>query len=207
VNSAAKVISVLLHPLLMATYIITLLAFLFPASLYPITPGSRNSFLLLLFLMTFLLPAVNIGLFRLLGVVKSVSMEEREDRIKPFLLITLLYGVFTWMLHSKSNFSIGDNLFNLLLIIDALVLFSFLITLFYKVSIHSVGIWGVIGILLPLNKVIEDYAIFVVTLIALVLAGLVMSARLQLNAHTPREVLVGAVAGFSIGFFGMLLLF
>lgn len=191
----------------MATYIITLLAFLFPASLYPITPGSRNSFLLLLFLMTFLLPAVNIGLFRLLGVVKSVSMEEREDRIKPFLLITLLYGVFTWMLHSKSNFSIGDNLFNLLLIIDALVLFSFLITLFYKVSIHSVGIWGVIGILLPLNKVIEDYAIFVVTLIALVLAGLVMSARLQLNAHTPREVLVGAVAGFSIGFFGMLLLF
>jgi membrane-associated phospholipid phosphatase len=70
-----------------------------------------------------------------------------------------------------------------------------------------VGIWGVIGILLPLNKVIDDYAIFVVTLVALVLAGLVMSARLQLNAHTPREVLVGAVAGFSIGFFGMLILF
>ncbi len=206
-NSAAKVISVLLHPLLMATYIITLLAFLFPASLYPITPGSRNSFLLLLFLMTFLLPAVNIGLFRLVGVVKSVSMEDREDRIKPFLLITILYGVFTWMLHSKSNFSIGDNLFNLLLIIDALVLVSFLITLFHKASIHSVGIWGVIGILLPLNKVIDDYAIFVVTLVALVLAGLVMSARLQLNAHTPREVLVGAVAGFSIGFFGMLILF
>lgn len=206
-NSAAKVISVLLHPLLMATYIITLLAFLFPASLYPITPGSRNSFLLLLFLMTFLLPTVNIGLFRLVGVVKSVSMEDREDRIKPFLLITILYGVFTWMLHSKSNFSIGDNLFNLLLIIDALVLVSFLITLFYKASIHSVGIWGVIGILLPLNKVIDDYAIFVVTLVALVLAGLVMSARLQLNAHTPREVMVGALAGFSIGFFGMLLLF
>lgn len=203
----AKVISVLLHPLLMPTYLFTLLAFLFPASLYPITPGSRNSFLVLLLLMTFLLPAVNIGLFKLLGVVKHISMEEREDRIKPFLLITLLYVVFTAMLHLKSGLTIGDNLFNLLVIIDALVVFSLLITFFYKASIHSVGIWGVIGILLPLNKVIDDSAIFVVTLVALVLAGLVMSARLQLNAHTPREVLVGAVSGFSIGFFGMLLLF
>lgn len=203
----AKVVSVLLHPLLMPTYLFALLAFLFPASLYPITPGSRNAFLVLLFLMTFLLPAVNIGLFKLLGVVKSISMQEREDRIKPFLLITLLYVVFTGMLHMKSGLSIGDNLFNLLLIIDVLVVFSLLITFFYKASIHSVGIWGVIGILLPLNKVIDDSAIFVVTLVALVLAGLVMSARLQMNAHTPREVLVGAVAGFSIGFFGMLLLF
>jgi membrane-associated phospholipid phosphatase len=134
-------------------------------------------------------------------------MEEREDRIKPFLLITLLYIVFTGMLHMKRGLSVGDNLFNFLLIIDVLVVFSLLITFFYKASIHSVGIWGIIGILLPLNKVIEDYTIFIATLIALVLAGLVMSARLQLNAHTPREVLVGAVAGFSIGFFGMLILF
>lgn len=136
-----------------------------------------------------------------------MTMEDREERIKPFIFITVLYLFFTWLLFQRNGFRLGDNLFNLLVIIDSLVIFSLLITFFYKASIHSVGIWGVIGILLPLNKVIDDYAIFVVTLVALVLAGLVMSARLQLNAHTPREVLVGAVAGFSIGFFGMLLLF
>mgnify|MGYP001191321938 CR=1 FL=1 len=136
-----------------------------------------------------------------------MSMDDREERIKPFIFITVLYLFFTWLLFQRNGFRFGDNLFNLLVIIDGLVLFSLLITFFYKASIHSVGIWGVIGILLPLNKVIDDSAIFVVTLVALVLAGVVMSARLQLNAHTPREVLVGAVAGFSIGFFGMLLLF
>lgn len=134
-------------------------------------------------------------------------MNDREERIKPFVLITLLYVVFTAMLHLKRGLSIGDNLFNLLLIIDVLVVFSLLITFFYKASIHSVGICGIVGMLLPLNKVMEDYSIFIATLVALVLAGVVMSARLQLNAHTPREVLVGAVAGFAIGFFGMLLLF
>lgn len=203
----AKVISVLLHPLLMPTYLFTLLAFLFPASLYPITPSSRIWFLGILFMITFLLPVINIGFFRAFGVVKSMSMADREERIKPFIFITVLYLFFTWLLFQRNGFRFGDNLFNLLIIIDGLVLFSLLITFFYKASIHSVGIWGVIGILLPLNKVIDDSAIFVVTLVALVLAGLVMSARLQLNAHTPREVLVGAVSGFSIGFFGMLLLF
>ncbi|MBX2967565.1 MAG: hypothetical protein KF845_15590 [Cyclobacteriaceae bacterium] len=203
----ARIISIVFHPLLITTYLFALLAFMFPASLYPITPGSRNSFIVSVFLITFLLPVINIWLFKLLGVVKSMTMEDRADRVKPFLLITVIYGVLTWMLYARSNFSIGDNLFNLLLIIDALILFSFIITLFYKASVHSIGIWGAIGILLPLNRVIEDHSIFIATLVALVLAGLVMSARLQLNAHTPREVLVGALAGFSIGFFGMLILF
>lgn len=191
----------------MPTYLFTLLAFLFPASLYPITPSSRIWFLGFLFMITFLLPVIIIGFFRAFGVVKSMSMDDREERIKPFIFITVLYLFFTWLLFQRNGFRFGDNLFNLLVIIDGLVLFSLLITFFYKASIHSMGIWGVIGILLPLNKVIDDYAIFVVTLVALVLAGLVMSARLQLNAHTPREVMVGALAGFSIGFFGMLLLF
>jgi len=206
VNKLAYFVSVIFHPLLMATYLFTLLAFVSPALLYPFVQ-SINTFIFLLFLMTFLLPAVNIGMFRLLGVVKDMTMEERGERIKPFLMIGLLYAVFTYMLSAKFKISFGDNVFNLILIIDAFVLFALLITFFYKASIHSLGIWGVIGILFPLNKVIDDPAIFFATLLALVIAGVVMSARLQLNAHTPREVLVGSVAGFSIGFFGMLILF
>lgn len=134
-------------------------------------------------------------------------MPEREERIKPFLLIVMLYAVFTYLLYSKTRLGIGDNLFNLILIIDALVLASFVITFFYKVSIHSLGVWGVIGMLLPLNKVAEDGSLFMPTLVAVVLAGLIMSARLQLNAHTPREVLIGSLTGLSIGFFGILILF
>ncbi|MBX2962254.1 MAG: hypothetical protein KF687_07060 [Cyclobacteriaceae bacterium] len=205
-NTLSRIVSVIFHPLLMATYLFALLAVMSPAMLYPFVQ-SLNAFLMLLFLMTFLLPGALIGMFRLVGMVENVAMEKRGERIKPFMLIGLLYVVFTYMLSTKFNISIGDTVFNFLLIIDVLVLFSFLITFFYKASIHSLGIWGVIGILLPLNKVIDNDIIFHATLIALVVAGIIMSARLHLNAHTPREVLVGSIAGFSIGFFGMLLLF
>jgi membrane-associated phospholipid phosphatase len=82
-----------------------------------------------------------------------------------------------------------------------------LFTLFYKVSIHTLGVTGILGILLPLNKVAENNSLFIPTLVLIVIAGLVMSARLQLNSHTPREVLIGAVTGFAVGFFGMIILF
>ncbi len=80
------------------------------------------------------------------------------------------------------------------------------ITLFYKVSIHSAAIWGIVGILLPLNKV-ADGLLLIPTIILIVAAGLVMSSRLMLNAHTPREVLVGSLLGFGVGFVGIAVLF
>ena len=80
------------------------------------------------------------------------------------------------------------------------------ITLFYKVSIHSAAIWGIVGILLPLNKV-ADGLLLIPTVILIVAAGLVMSSRLMLNAHTPREVLVGSLLGFGVGFSGIAILF
>jgi len=88
-----------------------------------------------------------------------------------------------------------------------MVILGTMITFFYKLSIHSLAIWGAVGILLPMNKISEVNGLLVPTAFVIVIAGLVMSARLALNSHTPREVLVGSVSGFAIGFFGMIILF
>lgn len=69
------------------------------------------------------------------------------------------------------------------------------------------GVTGLLGIVLPLNTVAENNALFIPAVALLVITGLVMSARLQLNAHTPREVWFGALTGFLIGFVGMIVLF
>ncbi len=206
-NLLARAVSVFFHPLLMATYLVGLLAFFFPAVLFPVKAETHKTFIGLIFLLTFVLPAVNIGLLRLLGVISRVEMPDRSERIRPFIIILLLYAFFTYLLYAKSRLSIGDNLFNLILIVDAFVLASVVITLFYKASIHSLAMGGVLGILFPLNKVAEDGSLLVPTLVMLVLAGLVMSSRLYLNAHTPREIMIGSTLGFAIGFMGMKVLF
>ncbi len=146
-------------------------------------------------------------MFKIMGTIKSLEMKERRERILPFIFITVLYIAVTYLFYIKPRIGFHDNLLKFMMIIDALVFVATLITFFYKVSVHSLAAWGMIGILIPLNKVLEDNTLFYPTLFAIVLTGLVMSARLKLNAHTPREVMVGSVFGFATSFAGMVILF
>jgi len=207
VNLLSRIVSFLFHPLLLATYMFALFAFSLPAGLDPLKEDGHLNFVFLIFCVTFVLPALNIGIFKTFGSIRSFAMEERQERIIPFSFITILYGVITYLFYSRTRVSLNDNLLKFLLIIDILVLIATIVTIFYKVSVHSMSIWGFIGIILPLNKVSEDGALFFPTIIAFVIAGLVMTARLQLNAHTPREVMVGSMLGFAISFTSMIVLF
>lgn len=200
---AAKIISFVFHPLLMTTYLVIVLGTFFPQMLL-IKPQALYLFVLLVFFVTFVLPALNIVMFKMNGVISSLILTSRRERILPFLFISIIYSMVTGLFFYKGSF--GSNFNKLMLIVTLLVLASTLLTLFYKVSIHSVSIWGAVGILLPLNKVVEGTLIWP-TLAIIVSAGFVMSSRLLLNAHTPREVMIGSVIGFSIGFGGLIFLF
>jgi len=201
VKGFATFISIVLHPLLMTTYLFIILFFFLPVIFQPIRPSF--AFIGLISLMTFVLPAINFILFKATGTIENLAMPERRQRILPFLFISILYLMVTLLFHWKVGVA---SVTHLLVIISVLVTLSASITLFYKVSIHSAAIWGVIGILLPLNKSSND-TLLISVMVLIVAAGLVMSSRLQLNAHTPREVLAGSVLGFGVGFAGMLILF
>jgi len=185
----------------------TLFSYSFPAGMDPLKEDGYWNFVFLIFCVTFLLPALNIGIFRTFGSIKSLAMEEREERIIPFSFVAILYSVLTYLFYSRTRIGLNDNLLKFLIIIDVLVILATVVTIFYKVSVHSMAIWALIGILLPLNKVSEDGAILFPTIIAIVAAGLVMTSRLQLNAHSPREVMIGGMLGFGISFGSMITLF
>jgi membrane-associated phospholipid phosphatase len=184
-----------------------LFAFSLPAGLDPLKEEGHLNFVFLIFCVTFVLPALNIGIFKTFGSIKSLAMEDRQERIIPFSFIAILYSVVTYLFYSRTRISFNDNLLKFLIIIDLLVIMATLVTIFYKVSVHSMSIWGLIGIMLPLNKVSEDGGLFYPTLALIVVAGLVMTARLQLNAHTPREVMAGGMLGFAISFASMVVMF
>lgn len=203
----ARIISVLFHPLLLATYLFGLLALVFPIALDPLKEEGRLNFIFLIFCVTFIFPALNVGIFRTFGSIRTLSMVDRHERIIPFSFVTILYIVVTYLFYSRTRIGVEDNLLKFLIIIDALALVGTVVTYFYKVSIHSIAVCGLIGILLPLNKISEQNALFYPTLATIVLAGAVMSARLQLNVHTPREVMVGGILGFSTSFILMFFFF
>ena len=203
----ARLLSVIFHPLFIPTYFFSFLAWALPTSLEPITPDLQGKFLLFIFLVTCLLPLLNVGIFKSFGSIRSFAMHDRKERLMPFVFISVIYVAVTYMFHVNARMNLNDNFLKFLVIIDMLVVVATIATFFFKVSVHTVTIWGLIGILVPLLKITEVNTIFYPSVGVILLAGFIMAARLHTGAHNPREVMWGAVLGLATGLGGMLLLF
>jgi hypothetical protein len=219
-STFARIVSFVFHPLLMPTYLFLLFAIAFPVGLEPIPAGAQQIFLILIFIITFVLPVLNVAILKTLGAitpsglpfktffsVTSFMMFERRQRFLPFILTSLIYLAITFLFYWKSRIGLNDNFMKILLIIDLLVVLGTVITFFYKISIHSLAVWGVIGILIPLNKITEVNTLFYPALGAVIIAGFVMSSRLVLQSHTLKEVMWGAIAGLATSAAGMMIFF
>ncbi len=199
----AQLISYVFHPLLLATYLVIFLSMYFPAMVMA-DRGKAWVITAFVFVFTCLLPTMNLLMLRSFKTIGSLTMESRKERIFPFVMITVIYGVIAYLFYNNLPFL---KLNKLMLVVFALVLVSLLITLFFKISIHSLSIAGAVGIVIPLNKAMEEPCLLIPTAVLIVLAGVVMSARLVLGAHTLREVLYGAMVGLVIGYVGVMALF
>lgn len=206
-NLAARFISVIFHPLLLATYWFAFMTIVLPTGLEPFKEEAHLKFVFLIFIITFFIPLLAVGLFKTMNLVSSITMVDRRERRVPFVFITLLYILITYLFYSQYRISLHDNVLRFMIIIDALVLVATVATFFYKVSVHSLAMWGLVGMLITLSSIQEDGSLIYPMLATIVLAGVVMSARLQLGVHTLREVLVGSVLGLVVSFASVLALF
>ncbi|HYG02968.1 MAG TPA: hypothetical protein VD927_11025 [Chryseosolibacter sp.] len=191
----------------MPTYLFTFLAFAFPAGLEPISADSHLLFIGLIFIVTFLLPALNIGILRSFGAIRSFHMLTRQERILPFIIIAFVYCFITYLFYSKTRIGLNDNFMRFMIIIDLLAVVATLCTFVSKVSIHSMVAWCIIGILIPLNKLTEVNTLFVPTLLFIVLTGFIMAARVRSGVHSLKEVMWGSIAGLATGISGMYFIF
>ena len=79
-----------------------------------------------------------------------------------------------------------------------------ILNFWWKISIHAVGVGAITALLVILSILMQtDLLVFIVT--AILISGLVMSARLFLNLHEPAEVWVGYF--FGIAGSGLMFLF
>ncbi len=70
------------------------------------------------------------------------------------------------------------------------------ISLYWKISAHAVGISGMLGALIGIAIKYGNTELFFPILIIVLVMGLLISARLHLNAHTPLQVIAGSILGF-----------
>lgn len=197
----SRIISTILHPLLIPTLGLFLILNAGGHFAYMPVHHQRVVYLIVL-LSTCILPLSLIPLFLLLGVIKTVYMNERRERLLPVAFTGLFYLLGYYFLARfpvVPYFIKGFMLATLITIVAAM-----LITFVWKISLHMLGVGGLTGAMLALSFRF-GLDIWVLLSIIILLAGFLGTARLYLKAHTPAQVYAGFMLGFLMVFFGILL--
>ncbi|MCE7069080.1 hypothetical protein LZG74_02125 [Dyadobacter sp. CY327] len=198
-NRIALILSVVFHPLILTTYLFALLFIITPdlVGVSAFELPALGSLLLLLFLNTFIAPALVVYYFQKMGIISTMHVDDLAERRLPYLACIIIYGIATYLFGWKLQ-PIAELAPQIAIILGAATISLLIVTvvsLFWKISAHATGIGGSLGMLTGL-LIRHDEAQLLIPLICTVLiAGWLLSARLHLNAHTPAQILVGVICG------------
>jgi membrane-associated phospholipid phosphatase len=146
------------------------------------------------FIFTFLLPTINALILLKLNRIKSLEMETARERIIPYIGAALYHYALFYLFY-RAHF---PPIFQMIILGSAISIFlTLLITFWWKISAHTVGVGGISGGLLGIIYLLQTDLIFIF-MILILCSGIVGYARLKLNAHTPAQVYTGFALGFVV---------
>ena len=137
-----------------------------------------------------------------LKLIPNFYLQKREDRFGPLIITIIFYTWFFINLYHNPDIPLTMRIWTLGSLIAVSI--AFFLNVFTKVSLHMVGIGGLLGLVFLLFwRFGLDYLqlgnlnvhLSVVISFILILSGLVGSSRLFLNAHHMRDVYGGAIVG------------
>ncbi len=201
-NNVAQFLSYVLHPLLMPTYLLGILFGWAPDVFASEIVMAGPRILMVVFVTTFVVPAVCIASMKFSGMISSFTMEDRNERLLPFVFTTLFYLITCFLFIYKLN--IGGTLSLVLLAITFVIAMVAAGTFFIKLSAHAAGLSGATGIICYLKITYPQESVMLLIVGLVLLWGAIVSARLQLGVHSPKEMYFGTAIGFITGFGSMI---
>ena len=191
----AKGISYIFHPIFLPVYCLMLLFNLDLIFTFELTLKAKLILFFFITVSTIILPLCIIYLMKRQKFIASYQMETRDERRYPYLIVAIFY-FFSYNIFRQLQL---PDMYALYFMGAAfLLLLVVLINIWWKISIHMIGIGGVFGTVTGISISLEANLLFLMMFIS-ILAGIIAFARLRLNAHKPAEV----YGGFLLGAFVM----
>lgn len=192
-RSLALFLSYLLHPVFALCYITAFFLFTENYFSFFMSPAKKIFLLSAVFIFSVALPLLNVAILKRLGYLRSVQMDNTSERFMPYISSLVLHAGLLYILHDLEI----PFFFKFIIIASIAVLATlFVCNFFVRLSAHAAGWGGTLGIL-----AFYEYISFAPMLwplcLSIVLGGLVCFARLYLQAHSPKQVYTGFIAGFS----------
>jgi hypothetical protein len=189
----AKIISGIFHPLLMPVY--GLLVIFSAPTLFGFIPLELKRILCLIVLVNNVLLPLSLLLYLWYRrLISSFVIDNREERVLPLAITTFFYFLTLYIFF---KFRIPVFIKSYILSAAIISLLIMIINWRFMISIHGAGAGALLALILVLSfRMIMPLTAFLLPVV--IICGLVLSARLWLESHTPAEVWWGLLLGFGI---------
>lgn len=140
---------------------------------------------------TVLLPLFFIMLAKKIGFIGSLRNMQRRERILSLAITVICVYSFSYVMKgwhtpiTMRSFVLGASI---------MIFISLILSTFSRISLHSIG-WGGLTALVSYFSFSQPDLSWLFALVVL-LSGLVGTARIYLDEHTPRQIYFGYLIGF-----------
>lgn len=187
-----KLISYVFHPLFIPSYIFYLLIRVFPFEFAGINQWELNMKTFSVFWMTAFFPGFAVFLLWRLKFIDNIYLRTQKERIIPFFITMFFYW---WMYYLSRNFTdqpIVLKFFYFGIFISTSI--GVIINNFIKISLHGMAMGGALTAII-LFSLFYNAPISIIILAAILLTGLVSTARLLVSNHSTLEIYTGLIVG------------
>ena len=206
--SLAQIISWIFMPLFIPIYALLITMYipseeriLSNPSLFELADEIKDQVSVLFLIFGTIAPGISFTLMYRRRLISTIEIDDRNERNIP-LLIVLSYCVILFLLfYFKAPNGILPKYIYALPLTGVVISTLFLgINYWMKISLHAAGGGILTGYLCAFSTQQLNFN-YKIVLIGFVASGLIMTARLALNKHTPFQVYLGWTIAFVIAFF------
>jgi hypothetical protein len=188
----ATFISYIFHPVFIPLYVVVLLLFVEPFLFAGFSLPEKLRVFIQALQMYMFYPLVTVLLLKALNFIRSVKLQTQKERTIPFIACGIWYFWLWNVWHNLPQIPHEMVVFAMSVFLASVI--GLLFNIYIKISMHGLALSTSIAFLFLLAFT-QDINFFIYLSIALLIVGIVCTARLLLGDHAAKEVYLGLAAG------------
>lgn len=192
IRALAHFFSYIFHPLFIPAYVTAFLLFVDPYSFAGVNYKYKIFRLVSVFFNTALIPGFAVFLMWRLKLIQTMQLRTQKERIIPYAAAMIFYFWAWYVFHNQK-----DNpqpFLDFLLGAFLGVCAAWFLNILAKVSMHAIGVGGLATFFL-LQAFGQQDVTGIYFSFAILIAGVVCTARLIVSDHSQGEIYLGLTAG------------
>lgn len=188
----ANFFSYLFHPVFIPLYVTFFLVYIHPSAFAGFSGEGKRQTILIVALNLVFFPLISVLLLRAVGFIDSIYLKTQKDRIIPYIAAGIFFFWAYIVFKQQPQYPLILTSFVLGIFLASSL--ALLMNIYFKVSMHAIGMGGWIGIFLVIlqrNEMLMTWPLCAV----LFITGLVCTSRLLISSHNSKEIYAGLLAG------------